>query len=304
MMTLTPPYVSVIIAVYNDAERLKICLQRLEEQTYPRDAYEVLVVDNGSDESPESVVVRFSQAKLFYETATRGPAAARNKGVVLAQGEVIAFTDSDCIPAPDWLERGVVKLRSVPNCGIVGGRINMFFKNPDRPTVVEVYDSVMYLNQKAYIERASFGATANLFTYKHIFAQVGNFAIDLVMSDDKEWGRRVALAGYRLIYADNVCVAHPARYSLSELFTKERRVAIGGAAADRGRKKSIPFVMRSYNFLIDHVPPVITTSRLENVSFMIKIQVIGLWFMVRFVRLKAQLHIKLMPIVYAYKKKK
>jgi len=61
--TIPAPFVSVIIPVYNDPIRLKTCLQALEEQTYPQNAYEIIVVDNGSDESIEPIVAEFSQAK-------------------------------------------------------------------------------------------------------------------------------------------------------------------------------------------------------------------------------------------------
>jgi len=59
-MVKTTRYVSVIISVYNDAERLKLCLQALEEQTYPKGYYEVIVIDNGSDESIEPIVAGYS----------------------------------------------------------------------------------------------------------------------------------------------------------------------------------------------------------------------------------------------------
>jgi glycosyltransferase involved in cell wall biosynthesis len=59
----SPVFVSVIIPVYNDPVRLKTCLQVLAEQTYPNEAYEVIVVDNGSDESIEPIVAEFSQVK-------------------------------------------------------------------------------------------------------------------------------------------------------------------------------------------------------------------------------------------------
>jgi len=103
MSKTSTPFVSVIIPVYNDPERLKTCLQALEEQTYPQSSYEVIVVDNGSDESIEPIVTEFNQAKAGYEPHP-GSYAARNKGLSLARGEVIAFTDADCIPALDWIE--------------------------------------------------------------------------------------------------------------------------------------------------------------------------------------------------------
>lgn len=120
-------FVSVIIPVFNDAERLKICLTALETQTYPQDCYEEIVVDNGSDESLENIVKQFPQAKLAY-CNNPGSYAARNHGISLAKGEILAFTDSDCIPASDWLTMGVKRLVATANCGLVAGKIEIFLK--------------------------------------------------------------------------------------------------------------------------------------------------------------------------------
>ena len=108
-------FVSVIIPVYNDSARVKICLEALEKQTYPQNLYEVIVVDNASDEYPaiKDVVCQFSQAIAAYESRP-GSYAARNKGISLAKGDIIAFTDADCIPAKNWIEKGVANLLSVP----------------------------------------------------------------------------------------------------------------------------------------------------------------------------------------------
>ena len=80
---MSTPFVSVIIPVYNDPIRLQTCLQALEDQTYPKSSYEVIVVDNGSDESIEPIVAEFSQAKATYK-AQPGSYAASNKGISLA----------------------------------------------------------------------------------------------------------------------------------------------------------------------------------------------------------------------------
>ena len=95
--------VSVIIPVLNDAPRLRTCLDALESQTFDL-PFEVLVVNNGSSDDPASVLRAFPAARLLHEQQ-RSSYAARNTGVRQARGEVLAFTDSDCIPAEDWLER-------------------------------------------------------------------------------------------------------------------------------------------------------------------------------------------------------
>lgn len=219
-------FVSVIIPVLNDAERLEKCLEALQCQTYPKDLYEVIVVDNGSKQSIEHLINRFGQATLIYESQP-GSYAARNRGILAAKGKILAFTDSDCVPSENWLETGVRHLLTWPDCGIVGGRIEIFFKNSDHPTPVELYDSISHLQQEQYIKRENYAATANLFTFREVFNKVGLFNSSLKSGGDVEWGQRASAHGYLLHYADDGCVAHPARYSLKDLYRKISRVLKG-----------------------------------------------------------------------------
>ena len=226
MSNLSIPFVSVIIPVFNNSEALKKCLEALENQTLSKSLYEVIVVDNGSDEDIKAVVSQFGQAFATYESRP-GSYVARNKGISLAKGEVIAFTDSDCIPAQDWIERGVAHLLRVPECGLVAGKIELFFKNPDQPTAVELHQSVQAFDQKRYVEQWRFGATANLFTFRSVIDNVGSFDETLKSSGDLEWGQRVSLTGYKQVYSHETCVAHPARNSLAQLSRKMVRVTGG-----------------------------------------------------------------------------
>lgn len=221
------PFVSVIIPVFNDAKRLQICLSALARQTYPSNRYEVIVVDNGSDEDIAFIVAQFSQASIAYEHRPGSSYAARNRGVALAKGEVIAFTDADCIPATDWLENGVARLLEVSNCGLVAGKVELFCADPEQPTAVELYELLMAFPQQEYLEKSNFGATANVMTYKSVIDHVGEFDATLESSGDAEWGKRIFLAGYRQVYADDTCVAHPARSSWSQLYKKLVRVVQG-----------------------------------------------------------------------------
>lgn len=220
------PQVSVLIPVFNDEQRLATCLAALERQTCPKDCYEVIVIDNASTVDIASVVKRFPRARYVYE-GRQGSYAARNKGLEIAAGEILAFTDSDCIPADDWLERGMAALQDKPDCGLVGGAIKVFYKNPARPTAVELYESLRAFPQQRYIEQDHFGATANVFTRRRIFDAVGNFNVELKSGGDAEWGKRVAAAGYPLCYAADVVVMHPARSTFAEYYTKTVRVMSG-----------------------------------------------------------------------------
>ncbi|MEB3281462.1 MAG: glycosyltransferase family 2 protein [Lyngbya sp.] len=253
------PFVSVIVPVYNDTERLKHCLKALVQQTYPQNCYEVIVVDNGSDpaENVNSVVALFNQAFCIYEN-TPGSYAARNRGISIAKGEIIAFTDADCIPSFDWLEQGVTSLQKVPNCGLVVGKIEMFFKNQDKITPVELYESLTAFPQKELLEKYQYGAGANLFTWKQVIEKVGVFDATLKSSGDVEWCRRIFESGYLQVYAEKSCVQHPARTSWRELY--KRTIRLVGGIYDLQQKKNTRNLPKDIVFvsllLKNLVPPV------------------------------------------------
>ncbi|PSN18793.1 glycosyl transferase family 2 [filamentous cyanobacterium CCP5] len=220
------PKVSVIIPAHNDSERLRICLRALAGQSYPRCSYEVIVVDNNSQEDVKGVVSEFMDVTYSFEGRC-GSYAARNKGIALASGEIVAFTDSDCVPSSDWLEKGVSALQKHEKCGLAVGNIELFFKDPNKPTAVELYESVTAFKQKKHVELNHWGATANIFTYKSVIAQVGTFDSTLESGGDVEWGQRIFAAGYAQVYAEDCIVRHPARHSFRQLSKKMVRVAGG-----------------------------------------------------------------------------
>jgi glycosyltransferase involved in cell wall biosynthesis len=155
------PRVSIIIPVFNQARDLARCLAALERQTYPPDRFDVIVVDNGSDEPIGPVAERFSCVRAISEPAP-GSYAARNRGIEASRGALLAFTDADCLPAANWIECGVRAVQRLPGAGMVAGQIAMTFYDPDKPTAVELCESIFGLPQEMFLAWG-FGATANLF---------------------------------------------------------------------------------------------------------------------------------------------
>lgn len=276
------PFVSVIVPVFNDVERLKTCLEAIDTQSYPKNLYEVIVVDNASDagQNIKNVVAQFRSAIAAYES-TPGSYAARNKGISIAKGSVIAFTDADCIPAFDWLEKGVKNLLATDNCGLVVGKVNLFFKNPDQPTAVELYESITAFPQERLLRDRKAGATANVFTWKAVFDRVGLFNANLKSNGDMEWGKRVYEAGYQQVYAKDTCVAHPTRYSWADLY--KRTVRLAGGVYNLYIKPDDHFIQRQKMFVrllfASIVPPVnfvvnaFQDSRLQSFEEKIKVSV-------------------------------
>ena len=256
-------FVSVVIPVLNDPAGIKRCLEALERQTYPKDRYEVIVVDNGSTDGTKQTIERFAvcgsrfagedrtanriphivNPRYVYEPI-RGLHQARNAGIKEAKGEVLAFTDADCIPAPDWIEEGVEAILSTPNCGLGAGRIDVFAETPGKPTAAELFEIVTAFRQKEYLERWHFAAPANVFTKREVISKVGVFRGTLKSGADIEWGKRVFNAGYKQFYSEKTIVKHPARHSLKRVLQKHRRV-VGGLYDIRKGK----YPLRS--FLID-----------------------------------------------------
>ena len=96
-------FVSIIIPTFNGASRIGHCLNALLPQTIGRDV-EILVIDDGSTDNLAEVIPRFDRAAVRIITQMHaGPAAARNRGAAEAKGQIILFTDDDCVPMPDWL---------------------------------------------------------------------------------------------------------------------------------------------------------------------------------------------------------
>ena len=291
---MSTPLVSIIVPTFNDSKRLELCLNSLENQSYPKQFYEVIVIDNNSEEDIKGTVDQFNQTQITYESC-RGSYAARNKGISVAKGTIFGFTDSDCIPAASWIEKGVENLLKTPNCGLVAGEVQLFFRDPKKPTVFEVYDKMNFLRQKHYIESYKFGATANLFTSKEIFEAVGLFDPDLKSGGDSDWGKRVFAAGYTQTYADDVLVAHPARHQWQEIRKKVVRITEGLYHQEKERQSLVTFLIE---ILRDLKSPFKELNRVLNnkdsTGFIQKTQLMALVISLRHlkVRNKVKLYLK------------
>lgn len=216
------PFISVIIPVLNDAERLEKCLDALRHQTYGQENYEVIVIDNGPCAEVQNTVEEFTFCRLVIEPI-RGTSRARNTGMRIAKGSIFAFTDADCIPKNDWLACGVSHILNNPKCGLVGGRVQMMPVNEQKPRSIELYDCALYLDQYKHVIHQKFAATANAFIPSRVFEKVGYMDTDIFPSEDEELGQRIHKAGFALTYAPDACVLHPALQTFPQLWRRTMR---------------------------------------------------------------------------------
>lgn len=232
--TAEPPYVSVIVPVRDGAEALAGCLAALTRQSYQRDRYEVIVVDNGSTEDLRPAMPADDRFVLIREDKP-GSYAARNAGLEKAAGTILAFTDGDCLPDPRWLDEAVTELSREPRADLIGGAVRLSFLNGVPRSAPEVYESVHAFPQERYLKEQRFAVTANMVTWRASFDRVGAFDSTLMSRGDADFGQRLAAAGGLLRYAPAAAVDHPARATWDELLTKARRVAKGKCDVERSR---------------------------------------------------------------------
>ncbi|MEO7801814.1 MAG: glycosyltransferase family A protein [Ginsengibacter sp.] len=220
-------FVSIIIPTYKDWHRLSLCLDALKAQSFPQNQFEIIVANNDHDDPIPDGFERPVNCKIITE-AKPGSYSARNAALKLAKGEIVGFTDSDCIPDRDWITNVVDYFKVNKSVSRVAGNVSIFFK-ATTPTRAELYDKLYAFNQKEYVNTSGTGVTANLFTYKFLFDKVGYFRDDLMSGGDFSWGVIAQEHGYSIHYVENVIVHHPGRQTLEELIKKEKRV--GGAQA-------------------------------------------------------------------------
>jgi glycosyltransferase involved in cell wall biosynthesis len=218
---------SIVVAARNDPEGLAATLRALELQTVAREAFEIIVVDDASDDETPTVGER-AGATVLRLTESQGSYAARNLGIEQSLGQFIAITDAGCLPAPDWIARGTAPLMKDPMT-IVAGRISMTLG--PRPSVAAMVDVVNHLDQKNYVFQEGSAVTANILAGRGVFDRGGLFDPRLRSGGDREWVVRARGAGARLIYCQDAVVEHEPRSRASQVLRKSARVAKAGSIA-------------------------------------------------------------------------
>jgi len=285
------PLVSVIVPFFEHHATLPGCLTALCRQTYPASCYEVIVVDN-SVEDGSLELSGFPAVKLQREPQP-GSYAARNKGISVASGQIFAFTDSDCVPHSDWIEKGVARIAGLQRPGVVGGHVQLTYLNPAAPGIVEIYDAITNLRQRDYITEKHFAATANVFASREVFEEAGPFDSRLKSNGDSEWGKRVYQKGIPQVFAAEVIVEHAARASLGGLMKKVLRKT-GGKVDREPSGSGLSGIVRDVSYEMDSARRIwnlVAKSPLASSSNSARLA--GLHSLVTFARIAERLRLRM-----------
>lgn len=234
--------VTIVIPTYRDWDRLVECVRSLEQQTYPHDKVEILIINNDSESHPPSSFLLPKNGRMLFEMA-RGSYAARNLGIKMARGELIGFTDSDCILDPNWIANAVrvAKMQRTTDFRIAGPV--HIFREQGGSWLAWKYDLVTAFNQKSNV-KVGVSVTANLFVSNAAFRKVGLFDASLYSGGDVAWNKKATALGVMLVYAADIIAKHPARKSVRDLIRKARRVVGGGYAQAKEGGYLIRYTLR------------------------------------------------------------
>jgi GT2 family glycosyltransferase len=206
-----PPFFSIIVPTYDRPGQLATCLHSLSCLDYRRDRFQVIVVDDGSKIPLEVAVASFND-RLDVTLLTQpqaGPATTRNTGAARAKGEFLVFTDDDCAPTPDWLQKLAARFGAAPDRGIVGRTLNTL---PDNlySTASQFLIDYLCAYYNADPNQAHFITSNNLAVPADSFHAIGGFDMTFPRAggEDREFCDRWLRHGYRMTYAKDVLVYH------------------------------------------------------------------------------------------------
>ncbi|MDJ0569948.1 MAG: glycosyltransferase [Pleurocapsa sp. MO_192.B19] len=217
---MNQPFFSIIIPTYNRPERLASCLGAIALLDYPRDRFEVIVVDDGSKTPLDSIVESLKneiKIKLLRQE-NAGPAAARNAGAAEAQGEFLAFTDDDCQPTADWLTKLATGFATAPEAMIGGKTINALANNPFSTASQKLID-YLYEYYNPAKGKDAFFASNNIALPAANFKALGGFDVSfpLAAAEDRDFCDRWNQV-YPMLYVREAQVNHYHNLSLASFW--------------------------------------------------------------------------------------
>lgn len=250
------PNISVIICTYNRAHLMKRIIASLKKQKLPQEQYEVIVVDDGSTDGTDKVCAmmcaELSNIRYISTGVNSGLPHARNVGIEEASGNFILFTDDDCIPAIDWIER----LRNVLDhepivAGAVATDTSSYWKLCHN---IAEFHAFMPGRKRGPSE---FIAGANMGFRRSVLEELNGFKEEKRLAEDMEMILRARSMGYRVFFAPEAVVVHdPERTSMMGIFKYSIKHAAHSILLRHQYKELLrtPFILRSPVLLLAASP--------------------------------------------------
>ena len=225
-----PPVLSLIIPPRGRLQQLRRCLLSLQEQTYPRSAWEVIVVVDGEDKAVCDELAAWSGRLplTWYWQSHAGCGEARNAGAAHAKGDFLVFTDDDCLFPPDWLSLYAARFQHEPECIVAGRTLNALPHNPFSQSTQDVMDYLL----RRYNENPDNAALAignNFGVPTRGFQALGGFSLRYfrAAAEDRDLCARWRADGRRMVYATEIVVHHAHELTFASFFRQHMHYGKG-----------------------------------------------------------------------------
>ena len=224
--------ISVIIPVYQDEKGLADTVNSMLAQDFPKQWYEIIIVDNNSKDGTKQAAMELQKAypdliKVVHQDQIQSSYAARNAGVKAAKGEICCFIDANMTADTKYLARVLRHFENDEELDYMGCRIQVVCNG--KRTLSDWYNLRYDFQIEKYFKKDHFVVTACLSARKRVFERVGFFDKRLESSGDKEFGQRVYAAGLKQHYDDSLVLFHPSRSTYASIIKKYKRIARGHA---------------------------------------------------------------------------
>lgn len=212
-------FISVVIPTFNRKSMLKLCLESFNKQSYPVTHFEVIVIDDGSSDGTEKFIEgcreHINFKLIYYRQKNGGPAAARNNGVKGAKGELVAFTDDDCVVEKNWLDEYIRSFNEA-DIGGVGGAT----KHKMTGIFCEFMDYYKVMNPPVVNGEVLYLITANACYKREAILAVNGFEekIRNPGGEDPDLSMKVKEKGYKLIFNPACVVYHFHKNNLKSFY--------------------------------------------------------------------------------------
>lgn len=213
---------SIIIPTFNGADRIGNCLGALLKEKAHNDV-EIIVVSDGSTDNTADVVRRYPTVRLVSQTHA-GPAAARNRGALEACGEIILFTDDDCVPAPNWLNAMRASFRDLAVVG-AKGVYRTSQKCPIARFVQAEYEDRYRL--MTALEHIDFVDTYSAAFRRASFLAIGGYdtSFPVACAEDVDLSYRMSAEGWIMKFVPSAVVYHTHPGTLRGYLSKKYKFA-------------------------------------------------------------------------------
>lgn len=224
------PFISIIIPVRNVGKIIGQCLESLKKLNYPKDRYEVIIADSESEDDTKAIVQQ--HGAIFVSTPKRSVCAGRNEGFKIAKGEIIAFSDADCVMDGNWLANSLKYFENLKVGAVGGPNLSPSGDTNFAKAVAFVFDQPIFTAGSIYgrflknPQEVKSLPGCNIILRRETLDKVMPIDETILGGEDFFMNQKIRRLGYKLLYTPDTFVWHYHRPAPGKFFKQIYRYGI------------------------------------------------------------------------------